>query len=51
MVFEYEMNRHEEMQNYHLAEARIEEISGIDLATFPMSPVPAVAEPTLELTK
>ena len=51
MVFEYEMNRHEEMQNYHLSEARIEEMAGIDLGTFPMSPVTAVADPTLELTK
>jgi outer membrane protein TolC len=44
MVLEYEMNRHEEMQNYHVAESRIEEMAGISLDTLPMVPVAAAPE-------
>ena len=41
MVLEYEMNRHEEMQNYHLAETRMEELAGISLDELPITPVQA----------
>jgi hypothetical protein len=31
-AFEYEMNYHEQMQEYHLALARLEELTGVELA-------------------